>query len=183
MYSSQQILLSWPRDGDDHLSLPPRFHSYSSFCTGCFFANGLNYSRISEEVLFTKIKRCRHYAPKISMERFFSVANFQYPYHYNFPTNCHYTSILNKFKVYTVNFIQIRLSRQVDTLGFQHLQVVPGSQMVMAADFAKRRKKQLIDAAKRTLDFFCAMAIGMASLPAMARCSQISGTKQPKRQR
>ena len=46
----------------------------------------------------------------------------------------------------------------------RHLQVVPGSQMVMAADFAKRRKQQLIDAAKRTLDFFCAMAIGMASL-------------------
>ena len=65
----------------------------------------------------------------------------------------------------------------------RHLQVVPGSQMVMAADFAKRRKQQLIDAAKRTLDFFCAMAIGMASLPAMARCSKISGTKQPKRQR
>ena len=30
--------------------------------------------------------------------------------------------------------------------------------MLMAADFAKRRKQQLIDAAKRTLDFFCAMA-------------------------
>ena len=45
------------------------------------------------------------------------------------------------------------------------IQVVPGSQMVMAADFAKRRKQQLIDAAKRTLDFFCDDACGLAAPP------------------
>eukprot|EP00434_Breviolum_minutum_P005908 symbB.v1.2.005209.t1/scaffold266.1/size251003/6 len=55
--------------------------------------------------------------------------------------------------------------RPLTSTGNRHLQVVPGSQMVMAADFAKRRKQQLIDAAKRTLDFFCDDACGLAAPP------------------
>ncbi|CAL1171327.1 unnamed protein product [Cladocopium goreaui] len=40
------------------------------------------------------------------------------------------------------------------------IQVVPGSHLLVAADFAQRRKHELLSAAKRTLEFFCDDACG-----------------------